>query len=66
MQGSWDASALGPPCVLELHELRAADALQLAAALVWCSERPKNRPFLCRDARLIAAARQECFDVLAL
>jgi uncharacterized protein len=51
---------------IELHDLRAADALQLAAALVWCNERPKNRPFLCRDARLREAARREGFDVLDL
>jgi predicted nucleic acid-binding protein len=51
---------------MELHELRAADALQLAAALVWCSEKPKNRPFLCRDVRLREAARREGFDVLEL
>jgi hypothetical protein len=25
------------------HELRAADALQLAAALVWCRERARKR-----------------------
>jgi predicted nucleic acid-binding protein len=51
---------------LELHELRPADALQLAAALVWCNQRPKNRPFLCRDVRLREAARREGFDVLEL
>jgi len=51
---------------LELHELRASDALQLAAALVWCNEKPKNRPFLCRDARLRQAARREGFHVVEL
>jgi uncharacterized protein len=51
---------------IELHELRAADALQLAAALVWCQERTKNRPFLCRDADLREAARREGFDIVAL
>jgi len=51
---------------LELHGLRAGDALQLAAALIWCSQRPKNRPFLCRDARLREAARREGFDVVEL
>jgi predicted nucleic acid-binding protein len=49
---------------LQLHELRSADALQLAAALVWCNETPKNRAFLCRDARLRDAARREGFDVV--
>jgi predicted nucleic acid-binding protein len=51
---------------IELHDLRAADALQLAAVLVWCNERPKNRPFLCRDVRLREAARREGFQVLEL
>jgi predicted nucleic acid-binding protein len=51
---------------IELHDLRAADALQLAAALVWCNERPKNRAFLCRDARLRDAARREGFHVMEL
>jgi uncharacterized protein len=51
---------------LELHDLRAADALQLAAALVWCNERPKSRAFLCRDVRLREAAQREGFDVLDL
>ena len=34
------------------HPLRAADGLQLAAALVWSQERPRNRPFICLDGRL--------------
>jgi uncharacterized protein len=51
---------------IELHELRAGDALQLAAALVWCNERPKNRVFLCRDIRLQVAARREGFDAVPL
>ncbi|HEY6390704.1 MAG TPA: type II toxin-antitoxin system VapC family toxin [Bryobacteraceae bacterium] len=46
---------------LDRYDLRAADGLQLAAALVWCNQRPKNRPFLCRDIRLRAAARSEGF-----
>jgi uncharacterized protein len=51
---------------LDRYELRAADALQLAAALVWCNERPKNRAFLCRDIRLREAARREGFAVIDL
>src|SRR5258706_7693284 len=27
------------------YDIRALDAFQLAAALVWCGERPRNRPF---------------------
>ena len=48
------------------HELRAADALQLAAALVWCNQRPKNRPLLCRDVRLREAARDQGFVLIDL
>ena len=51
---------------LDRHEMRAADALQLAAALVWCSEKPKNRAFLCRDLRLQGAARREGFRIIDL
>ena len=46
------------------HPLRAADALQLAAALAWCEEQPWNEAFVCLDKRLRAAARQEGFSVL--
>jgi predicted nucleic acid-binding protein len=43
------------------HPLRAADALQLGAALVWCRQEPNNRRFLTFDVRLRAAARAEGF-----
>ena len=46
------------------HPLRAADALQLAAALAWCDEQPGNEAFVCLDVRLRDAARQEGFAVL--
>ncbi|MBZ5592843.1 MAG: type II toxin-antitoxin system VapC family toxin [Acidobacteriia bacterium] len=42
--------------------LRASDALQLAAALVWCKQRPKGRLFVCNDQRLSNAAMQAGFD----
>jgi predicted nucleic acid-binding protein len=42
--------------VLRVHPLRAADALQLAAALVW-----KGRHFVCFDQRLREAAQREGF-----
>jgi hypothetical protein len=51
---------------LHRHQLRAADAFQLAAALVWCNEKPRNRAFLCRDIRLTEAARQEGFTAIEL
>lgn len=51
--------------LLESHPLRAADALQLAAALVAVEERPATIPFLTFDERLADAARREGFTVLA-
>jgi predicted nucleic acid-binding protein len=50
--------------LLASHNLRAADALQLAAALVWAEERPAGRVFVCLDARLREAARLNGFTVL--
>lgn len=47
----------------DAHRLRAADATQLAAALVWCRERPKQRPLVCFDDRLRAAASELGFSV---
>ncbi len=46
--------------------LRALDSLQLASALIWCSERPRNRPFVCADRRLGEAASDAGFDVVGL
>jgi predicted nucleic acid-binding protein len=48
---------------LKRFPLRAADALQLAAALVWCGERPRGRWFVCADRRLAAVAVEAGFDV---
>lgn len=50
--------------LLEIHTLRAADALQLAAALVFCSEQTEGLSFVCLDDRLADAARRERFPVL--
>jgi hypothetical protein len=50
--------------LLPVHLLRAADALQLACALVACDERPEYLPFICLDDRLRDAARREGFPVL--
>ena len=47
----------------DAHGLRAADAVQLAAALVWCRERPKQRPLVCFDERLRTAATALGFSV---
>ncbi|MGH2355966.1 MAG: type II toxin-antitoxin system VapC family toxin [Chloroflexota bacterium] len=49
---------------LATHALRAADALQLGAALIWARERPAGMGFVSLDERLRAAAMREGFDVL--
>ncbi len=49
--------------LLRIHPLRAADALQLAAALVACSHEPGALPFLSADQRLREAAAKEGFPV---
>ncbi|MBA3884709.1 MAG: PIN domain-containing protein [Acidobacteria bacterium] len=48
------------------HALRAADALQLAAALVWCSDRPRGRHLVASDGRLADAARAEGFTLVRI
>jgi predicted nucleic acid-binding protein len=45
------------------YGIRFADALQLAAALVWCNERPKVRNFICFDNQLFDVARAAGFAV---
>lgn len=52
--------------LLDAHDLRAADSLQLAAALVWCQKRPTRRKFLSADHRLSDAARAQGFSVVDL
>jgi len=49
---------------LDRFDLRAADAFQLAAALVLSRQRPRGRPFVCFDRRLSAAARLAGFTAL--
>ena len=55
----WHAGRL-----LAVHPLRAVDALQLAAALAWCENRPRAEGLLTLDLRLRDAAVREGFDVL--
>lgn len=50
--------------IVALHPLRSADALQLAAALVACGERPEILPFVTLDERLADAANREGFTVV--
>ncbi len=50
--------------LLRVHPLRAADAAQLAAAVVASEQRPASLEFVTLDQRLAAAARKEGFRVL--
>ena len=50
--------------LLRVHDLRAADALQLAAGLAAAEGRPATLAFVCLDERLGAAAEREGFAVL--
>jgi len=50
--------------VLRLHSLRAADSLQLAAALVAAEGHPASLELVCFDDRLADAARREGFRTL--
>jgi uncharacterized protein len=50
--------------MVRVHPIRAADALQLAAALVAAEGQPATLPFLTLDARLANAADREGFPVV--
>ena len=52
--------------LVRVHDLRAADALQLAAARTACDERPGMLPFVTLDERLALAASREGFPVLGV
>ena len=47
--------------LLRLHTLRAADELQLGAAVLAADHRPQAWEFVCLDTRLAAAAKRERF-----
>jgi len=49
---------------LRVHPLRAADALQLAAAFIAAERRPSSLELVTLDDRLAAAARREGFAVI--
>jgi len=49
---------------LRVHPLRAADALQLAAAFMAAERRPSSLDIVALDDRLAAAARKEGFVVI--
>jgi uncharacterized protein len=50
--------------LIMVHPLRAADSLQLAAALTWVREEPKGATIVCLDNNLRSAAAREGFTVL--
>lgn len=54
----------GAERLLRIHSLGAADALQLAAALVAVDARPRRRHFVTLDEALARAARAEGFEVI--
>ncbi len=70
LEASWtEIAALGQVReravrLVATHTLRAADAMQLAAALVATSDRPQGHEFVCTDTRLRDAAAREGFRVL--
>ena len=50
--------------LLRTHSLRAADALQLAAAITAADGDPRSLPFVTLDERLARAAEREGFPVV--
>jgi len=50
--------------LIRVHPLRAADALQLAAAIIAAQDQPAALPFLTLDDRLAEAAGREGFPVI--
>jgi predicted nucleic acid-binding protein len=50
--------------LLRVHDLRAADALQLAAAIVAAEGRPPALDMVCLDDRLAKAAEREGFPIV--
>jgi predicted nucleic acid-binding protein len=59
-----DAVKMRAHRLLEVHPLRAADALQLAAGLVGVFDQPEGFEFVTFDGALGAAAKKEGFSVL--
>jgi predicted nucleic acid-binding protein len=49
--------------LLSIHPLRAADALQLAAALIWAQETPRGLDFVCLDQNLRESSLKEGFSI---
>lgn len=49
---------------LRVHDLRASDALQLAAAFLAAEGRPASLEVVCLDDRLVTASQKEGFKVI--
>ncbi len=68
LRNAWDEVLPNEACrrtaerMLRVHALRAADALQLAAALVAADHDPTRLDIVCLDHRLNEAARKEGFS----
>jgi hypothetical protein len=60
----WDTSAL--LLLICQHPLRAADSLQLSAALIWCNHNPSGKTYICDDTKLIEVAEKEGFNVVRM
>jgi predicted nucleic acid-binding protein len=48
--------------LVDRYDLKAADAMQLAAALYWCEDSPRGEIFLTADQKLREAAVLTGFD----
>jgi len=49
---------------ISVHDLKAADALQLAAGIIWTGNSPRGYSYVCLDRSLRTAAQKEGFTVL--
>lgn len=58
-----DAIRVRAERLLGLHAIKAADALQLAAALAWCQEKTTGNFFVCLDTQLRESAAREGFHL---
>jgi len=50
--------------LMDTHPLKAADAMQLAAAYRWAAEQPSGYEFVSLDRQLRTAANSEGFIIL--
>jgi predicted nucleic acid-binding protein len=51
--------------LLDTYSLRSADSLQLAAAMIWCQQRPARQRFVSSELRLCQAAGQAGFAIIS-